>query len=225
MYGYIYKITNNKNGKTYIGKHKSHKTKDWMHDGYPGSGKLLKQAYSKYGIENFTKSLICRAVDLKHLNTLEEYWIAEYRNRGKAEYNICKGGEGTSYSFSEEHKRKIGLANKGNKRPDLAEYNRKYKKGVSVKGHPQSEESKRKQSEKMKGHSTSEETKIKMSEAQKGKNNWSSDANKGRHWYNNGIDNVFTYECPEGYTPGRSPKVKETLSNSMKGRVPWNKRR
>jgi len=28
---------------------------------------------------------------------------------------------------SEEHKRKIGLANKGNKRPDLAEYNRKYK--------------------------------------------------------------------------------------------------
>lgn len=57
------------------------------------------------------------------------------------------------------------------------------------------------------------------------KKNWSSEVNKGRHWYNNGIDNVFTYECPEGFTLGRSPKVKETLSNSMKGRVPWNKRR
>lgn len=32
--------------------------------------------------------------------------------------------------FTEEHKRKIGEANRGNKRPDLAEYNRKHKRKI-----------------------------------------------------------------------------------------------
>ena len=27
--------------------------------------------------------------------------------------------------------------------------------------------------------------------------------NYGRHWYNNGMQNVFTYECPEGFVQGR----------------------
>lgn len=27
--------------------------------------------------------------------------------------------------------------------------------------------------------------------------------NDGRKWFNNGIKNVFTYECPEGFKPGR----------------------
>lgn len=222
MYGYIYMILNKVNGKTYIGKHKSHPKKGWQNDGYMGSGTVLHTAKEKYGLENFEKFLI-QYCDENNINEREIFWIAHYRALGKAEYNICKGGEGSSYSFSEEHKRKIGLANKGNKRPDLAEYNKKYKKGVSIKGHLHSEESKRKMAESHKGHITSEEQKRKISEKLKGKNNWSSDANKGRHWYNNGVDNVFTYECPEGFTLGRSPKVKEALSNSMKGRIPWNK--
>lgn len=83
---------------------------------------------------------------------------------------------------SEEHKRKIGLSNKGKKRPDLAEYNRKNKKG---KPSP------------MKGKHHSEETKTKIS---KSKNN--------KHWYNNGIICTFAEECPEGFMPGMLKRVK-----------------
>ena len=53
-YNYIYKITNNINGKLYIGKHST----DKLNDGYIGSGIRLHQAYNKYGIENFTKEYL-----------------------------------------------------------------------------------------------------------------------------------------------------------------------
>ena len=91
MYGYIYLIVNNVNGKTYVGKRKLY-NKKWNEDGYMGSGKHLKSAQKKYGIENFEKFLI-------------------------------------TYT--------------------------------------------------------------------------SSEANKGKHWYTNGIDSVYISECPIGYKPGR----------------------
>ena len=85
---------------------------------------------------------------------------------------------------SEETKKKMSEAKKGNK------YNL---------GKKHSEETKKKLSEAAKGKHLSEETKKKLSEAKKGKNIWI----KGSHWYNNGEKCVRAKECPEGFIPGR----------------------
>ena len=81
--------------------------------------------------------------------------------------------------------------------------------------HP-SKETRKKMSEKrkgkpswIKGKHNSAEARKKMSEAHKGKNHSDqtrhkiSESLKGKHWYNNGMQNVFTYECPEGFVQGR----------------------
>lgn len=43
-----------------------------------------------------------------------------------------------------------------------------------------------------------------------------SERNKGRHWYNNGIKNAYTYTCPEGYSPGMISRWSEESLESMK---------
>jgi hypothetical protein len=54
MFYYLYEIKNLINDKIYVGVHK---TKS-MDDGYMGSGKIIRSAIKKYGIENFTKTII-----------------------------------------------------------------------------------------------------------------------------------------------------------------------
>ena len=72
------------------------------------------------------------------------------------------------YKFTEEHKRKISLAQKGKKKKKLSEET-KLKISKSLKGYKFSDERKRKISKANKGKKRSEEHKRKISKAQKGK--------------------------------------------------------
>ena len=75
-----------------------------------------------------------------------------------------------------------------------SEHHYLHKKGKKRK--PMSDEAKIKLSISLKGRPVSEEHRKKLSEAAKGKH-------KGMHWYNNGKECKFCYECPPGFIPGR----------------------
>ena len=85
---------------------------------------------------------------------------------------------------SEETRRKMSEAKEG--KHLSAEH--KNKIGAAMKGKPGPN----------KGKKFSEEHKKKLREAAKGNKNA-----KGMHWFNNGKENKFCYECPPGFVPGR----------------------
>lgn len=92
-YGYIYITTNNINNKKYIGQHKS----DKFDYSYKGSGKIIIQAFNKYGKENFKVELLEWCNSKNSLNQKEKYWIEYYKaTTDNNFYNISKGGEGHS---------------------------------------------------------------------------------------------------------------------------------
>lgn len=108
MYGYIYKTTNLINGKIYIGQHKS----QVFDKEYHGSGKLIRRAFEKYGIENFKTELIKWCETRSDINKYEKIYISIYHSNDlTVGYNISKGGDGGD-TFSgltndeKEHRRK-----------------------------------------------------------------------------------------------------------------------
>ena len=181
-------IVNKVNGKTYVGQHKS----DNWQDKYMGSGTYLKRAKRKYGIKNFEKFLIQYCNTQEEANKAEIFWIAEYRKRGKAEYNIAAGGEGSSgWKCSEETRKKLSEAKKGRPGYWLGKHvsdETRRKVSEHHKGKRLSEETRKKISEANKSRRHSEETKKKMSEANKGKHHSEetkrkiSEAKKDKHW-------------------------------------------
>lgn len=96
----VYKITNLVNGKIYVGKSVRNPKN------YYGSGKLIKQAIKKYGIENFQKEILETCDSLDHLSKREQYWINELNSK-VCGYNIADGGTGGDTTSNHPNRQEI----------------------------------------------------------------------------------------------------------------------
>lgn len=169
-----------------------HKTNN-LNDSYMGSGKILHKAYKKYGKENFSKKIIAICETQENANILEKVFIKLYREIGKAEYNVATGGTGgqDGRKHTVEERNKIAKASSERWKRDG------YKEQVGEKISKALKGMKRKESAWNKGKST------------------------GMHWWTNGVENILSKECPEGFVKGKtiSDKEKKRLKTQNIGRI------
>lgn len=159
----IYKITNTKNQKIYIGKHQTLN----VDDSYFGSGIALEKAIKKYGKKWFTKEVLYIFDNEFEMNEKEKEIVNEQFISTNQTYNLGIGGEGGSHfkgkKHTEETKKRLSEMNKNKKhseetRKKISEANRK---------RIVTEETRKKISEKAKLRFVSEEFRKKVSDGVK----------------------------------------------------------
>lgn len=190
---YIYCITNQINGKTYVGR--SIHSSEERDRNYFGSGPAIKRAIKKYGKDNFKKAILIDNISTKEEAIVkEEETITLYKNNNKAEYNMMEKGYGNDCKYltfsglkhTEEHKKK------------MSEFMKQYRK-----------EHKRVFTEEQRKH---------ISEYGKKHSSFltNNPSVKGMKWYTDGVNDIMVLpnkEPPAGYYRGRS---------KTKGRPAWN---
>ena len=168
MFYTVYKITNNLNGKYYIGMHQTKK----LDDGYMGSGKLIKLAIAKHGVENFSKEILHVFDNEEDMRAKE----AELVVISEDSYNLCDGGKGgfgylnrsgkalrIGAVWSEESRNRMSKAKLGTTLSDEA------RRKISENNGMKDPEVAKKLAEALTGKTKSEEHKRKIAEAIKRK--------------------------------------------------------
>lgn len=220
----IYRITNKLNGHTYIGQHKYTDNNDPMGK-YKGSGKLLKRAYNKYGIDKFETEILYRNIrDKSTVDAMEIWAIKKY----KPEYNIAEGGsggitwKGDCPSKGKHHsmEARMKMSKSSHHCSNRYEYNvywwnRWIKYNISIV-------TRNKSTYNVRPFKTSPFDRYieytlsiynyhdaKQRHSDSGKKLGSIKTTLGKHWYNNGSINVMRYSCPEGFKSGYIPSNKQ----------------
>ena len=205
-YHYIYKTTNLKNYKYYIGMHST----DNLEDGYMGSGKRLRRSLNKHGKENFKFEILEFFSDRKSLIEREKELVNEELLKDSLSMNLKKGGEGGVVNDIHRKNLKIG-ASKYQKNKWLidSDYRDKIKKLLLdnlKKNHLLGKIN----YNTFEGKNHSEETKKKMSEVKKGMYIGEKNPSYGTCWITNGKENkkikkeeINDYIC-DGWYKGRS---------------------
>lgn len=206
MFYTVYKITNNIDGKFYIG---SHRTND-VNDSYMGSGKYIKRAIEKYGIDNFSKEVLfvfdnaddmfakeAEIVNLQFLSEENVYnlkvggfggWDHENLNSEKQKAKNIKGNAKIKWLLENdkdflEKKQKVGSNN----------FKNAHKMG-KIKYDTFS------------GKPHSDETKQKIGKANAKRQSGSGNSQFGTMWITNGVDSKKINKVdtiPDGWYRGR----------------------
>lgn len=217
MFFTIYKITNVINGKFYIGKHKT----KCLDDGYMGSGKILKHAISKYGIENFHKEILHICKDEAHMNLLESILVVPDI---ETNYNLCSGGRG-GFGYINDNGIGVLIQEQRKRNPDIARKaadkgGQKIREKIntdpdwwkSVKKKASSSLKKRYENgaiNPFQGKKHNQEYKDRMSCIMKEKSKGSGNSQYGTCWITNGIENKkikkeeLDFWTELGYNKGR----------------------
>jgi len=217
MIQYLYKITNNLNGKFYIGVHKTTNP----NDEYFGSGKYLKRAINKYGIENFSKEILEYFNNTKEMFAREKEIVTEEFVNQTDTYNLKIGGSGgfdyVNKIIGPEAKRLAGLKSvevqlvRGTRKQGFTEKELKIaQKAWRYKYDNDAEFKKRliDQLRSMRKSANSSKARIKRKATLKEINHQQGCKNSqwGTQWITNGIESCKIQKgkpIPEGYSPGR----------------------
>src|SRR5271170_4157039 len=93
---YLYKITNQFNGKVYVGQTVDNKKRWKAHKSYARQEKpvqYIHRAMAKYGVDNFTYEVIDFAANQWQADCLETNYIQRHNSRSKEHgYNVASGG-------------------------------------------------------------------------------------------------------------------------------------
>lgn len=199
MYGYVYLTTNLINGRKYVGQHHS----ESFDPNYRGSGKLILQAVSCYGAENFKVEILEECDSEQDLHNCEAKWIRDLNAVESDEYyNLVEGGCGHHWKIA-------GISIKsGVKISEKARCNASISH-LGVYSSWSDDRSKQK-SESMKGSnnffygkSFSDETLARFSKLRRNK-----------RWINNGVDETTVYQYQVDMYLGKGWK---------RGRIPFSK--
>ena len=212
----IYIHLNKIHGKVYIGQTKNDCEERWRNgEGYKYNTHFYG-AIKKYGWNNFDhKVLDCLTLD--EANAIEKFLISYYdATNPENGYNIALGG--MNAPKSEECKKKLSEANKGKHRSkESIEKQRLHISGENngMYGKKHTKEAREKISKAHRGIKHTIEERANISKRTKGENNpmfgkhFSEDSKekmrkaiKGRHWYNNGIEQTQAFVCPDGWVKG-----------------------
>lgn len=100
----IYKITNQINGKYYIGQSVNIKRRWQEHCKFNSREQdaVIHQAFKKYGIENFSFEIL-EECSIEELNNKEQYYI-KYYNTYPDQYNMTPGGQFNAEESHPSHK-------------------------------------------------------------------------------------------------------------------------
>ena len=189
-YNYIYKTTNLKNGKYYVGMHST----DNLNDGYLGSGLRLRRSIRRNGPENFKIEYLEFFDNRIDLANREKQLVNENLLKDPMCINLKPGGIGGFMNDTHREKffnsalidnidkkrSKKGALTTHTKRKNDSEFDRKWRESISnaTKGN-----------QNWLGKTHSEETKKKIGEASRINQSGSSNSQFGTCWITNGTEN------------------------------------